>query len=452
MFPSRSARGLPLLTLGMFAAGLVCVPVLRAQPSSSKVVEDLRCYTVTVLTYDEKDSPDAVGCGFFIGGQGDIVTSRHVIKESYRVEVKTSDGSVWPAREVVAEDKQADLIRLSTDVPQKDVHPMPIAAEPPKLGDYAAVIGPQDSEKEDNRHALEGTVTAVREIRGFGTILEISAPVSPGFSGSPVSDIGGEVIGITTFQLTGEDTVNFAVSSQRLFELSGTNEGEGDGECGDNGLNAVSVEGTPVLNKEKGFRPLSITEWEAERESREKSSEDELYLKGINLMCSENWSAALECFESVVRESPMHVLAYPMIGYCNLRLERWDKAAEAYYQTLLIDPQDATSYYDMALAYGRLGRWVEAMSSYKQAIRLDSTNTDAYCGLGTAYVNLNRWEDARRCFEKAVELSPGLPTPHYGLGLTCMALDDMNTAWREYHTLKNIDEAMAEDLYKRMTE
>ena len=206
------------------------------------------------------------------------------------------------------------------------------------------------------------------------------------------------------------------------------------------------------LSGEEGGEPKLIAEWEAERKSKETSSNDELYLRGIESLCSENWTGALECFESIVRESPMHVLAYPMIGYCNLRLERWEGATEAYYQALLIDPQDAASYYDMALAYGKLNRWGEAKASYKQAIRLDSTNTDAYCGLGMAYVNLDDWEDARKSFEKAIELNPNSPRSHYGLGLTCMALDDMNAAWHEYHTLEALDRTMAEDLYSRLSE
>lgn len=421
MIQARSARGASFFVLSVFFISAFSIEVLGAQTCSTVVIDSLKSNSVTIITYDSLDNPNALGCGFFIGGQGDVITSRHVIKEAHRVDVKTSDGRLWPVKGVVAEDRQADLIRLSSEVPPQETHPLPIAETAPSLGDYAVVTGPQVEGSKSSKQLLEGKVIAVREIKGFGTLLEISTPVSPGFSGSPVANSEGEVIGITTFQLTGKDTVNFAVPVKRLLDLNGEAE-------------------------------VSIAQWEHERESREPRSNDELYLKGVNLICSGDWTAALECFYSIVNESPMHVLAYPMIGYCNLKLERWDEAAEAYYQALLIDPQDAASYYDMALAYGKLNRWMEAKASYKQAIRLDSTNTEAYCGLGMAYVNLDEWEEARRSFEKAISLDPSSPRPHYGLGLTCMVLDDMNAAWHEYYVLEKLDKSMAEDLYSRLSE
>ncbi|NLI98675.1 serine protease [bacterium] len=395
--------------------------ILRAQVYPSNVVDDVRSFSITLITYDSLDNPMSIGCGFFIGGQGDIVTSRHVIKEASRVEILTSDRKRWTARQVVAEDIEADLIRLSVDIQSDNIHPLPIAGLIPEIGEAVVVIGPQIDEAKTSRKVLEGTISALREIGGFGTILEISTPVSPGFSGSPVVNSKGEVVGVTAFQLTGQDTTNYAVSSERIMKL----------------VSDTSID---------------IRVWESERRNREPNSNNELYLKGMNFILQENWDAALACFDSIIEESPLHILAYPMKGYCNLKLERWDEAVKAYYQALMIDPTDAASYYDMALAYAKSEQWGEAMASYKQAIRLDSTNADSYCGLGIAYVNLDEWKEARECFRKASAINPNLASAHYGAGLTSWVLDDMDSAWFEYHMLEQLDKKMAEDLYSKISE
>src|SRR4029077_2185902 len=74
---------------------------------------------------------------------------------------------------------------------------------------------------------LEGSVTngivsAVRDIPTFGRIIQITAPISPGSSGSPVVNMHGQVIGVATLQITGGQSVNFAIPSERIAQLDRT--------------------------------------------------------------------------------------------------------------------------------------------------------------------------------------------------------------------------------------
>ena len=51
----------------------------------------------------------------------------------------------------------------------------------------------------------------ISSIRGKSRLLQITAAVSPGSSGSPVFNAKGEVIGVATFLLKGGQSLNFAV-------------------------------------------------------------------------------------------------------------------------------------------------------------------------------------------------------------------------------------------------
>jgi len=66
----------------------------------------------------------------------------------------------------------------------------------------------------------DGIVSAIREVPGHGTLIQITAPISPGSSGSPVLNMKGEVIGIATFQFIKGKNLNFAIPSKRVARLN----------------------------------------------------------------------------------------------------------------------------------------------------------------------------------------------------------------------------------------
>src|SRR5690606_1995460 len=105
---------------------------------------------------------------------------------------------------------------LKVEIARQLAIPLPVVARVPAEGESIVVIG--------NPFGLEGSVSngivsAVREISGYGRIIQITAPISPGSSGSPVVNMSGQVIGIATLQAAEGQSLNFAVPSERILQL-----------------------------------------------------------------------------------------------------------------------------------------------------------------------------------------------------------------------------------------
>ncbi|KPQ12619.1 MAG: putative trypsin-like serine protease [Saliniramus fredricksonii] len=137
------------------------------------------------------------GSGFFISGDGYVVTNDHVVRNATTVEVMLDDGSSFEA-EVVGNDPRTDLALLKIDAPEQDFPYLNLADERSRIGDWVVAIG--------NPFGLGGSVTAgiiSGEARDIGAgpydeFLQIDAPINRGNSGGPTFNLAGEVVGVNT--------------------------------------------------------------------------------------------------------------------------------------------------------------------------------------------------------------------------------------------------------------
>jgi S1-C subfamily serine protease len=111
---------------------------------------------------------------------------------------------------------QNDLAVLRADVRGVPVRPLRLSHSPAIAGQPIVVIGSPLGLQES---VSEGIVSAVRSLDGLGKIIQITAPLSPGSSGSPVLNLEGDLVGVATLNLKGGQNLNFAVSSQAVANL-----------------------------------------------------------------------------------------------------------------------------------------------------------------------------------------------------------------------------------------
>src|SRR4029079_10444062 len=181
VWPARISGKRTLAALSLFIC-LATVPHTSAQDQLPELVRRIKPSAVAIETFDARGEKLTRGSGFFIDTDR-IVTNRHVIDGAYRAEGHSVSGTSYPVRSVLAVDAEADIALLKVDAPANSIRPLLLDRASPQEGESIVVIG--------NPFGLEGSVTngivsAVRDIPGFGRIIQITAPISPGSSGSPV--------------------------------------------------------------------------------------------------------------------------------------------------------------------------------------------------------------------------------------------------------------------------
>jgi hypothetical protein len=174
-----------------------------------QIVAKAKQAVVQVTTFDQNGQPLKTGTGFFVTGDGYLLTNNHVIAGASSILVQTSAGAAYHFETVVVRSTDPDLAMLkftTTDVPYLQLGSSADTVE----GQKVLVIG--------NPEGLQGTVSdgIVSAFRGDRTYIQITAPISPGSSGSPVLDESGQVIGMATLVYREGQNLNFAISSERI--------------------------------------------------------------------------------------------------------------------------------------------------------------------------------------------------------------------------------------------
>jgi tetratricopeptide (TPR) repeat protein len=468
-----------LLWLLLVVALITPIRVEASQDLLPELVRRIKPSAVAIETYDARGEKLSRGSGFFIDADR-IVTNRHVIEGAHRADIHSSNGTVIPVKGVLAVDAEGDIALLKIDPPTPQVRPLPLDKTSPQEGESVVVIG--------NPLGLEGSVTngivsAVRDIPTFGRIIQITAPISSGSSGSPVVNMQGQVIGIATLQVTGGQSVNFAIPSERISQLQATTLMSLPDLVAASGRNKRAK---AVQFFRDGLSFLSKDDCEKALPYFDKATEsDNQYAEAWaqSGFCNEKLgrhAEALEASKKAVNLRPS-AESYFNIGLANFYLKQYKDAAEAYRQSIKLDPYNsADAYYALGLVYRDWGKADDEIYAYKQAIKLRPDYTGAYerlgsrymkskkfneavevfrqlaalkpgdaiapNNLGEAYAELNRYNDACESFRQSIRLKPDYGRAYYNLGKCLLAMGNRDAALEQYTILTNIDPSWAEKL------
>jgi len=378
-----------LLTLLLIAAG-----TLTAQDFLPELVKRIKPSAVAIETFDQRGNTLSRGSGFFISSDR-IITNRHVIDRSARVEVHLVDGKRFPVKGVLAVDGEGDLALLQVDVPKELAVPLPIVRSVPQEGEFVVVIG--------NPFGLEGSVSngivsAVREISGYGKIIQITAPISPGSSGSPVVNMAGQVIGVATLQAAEGQSLNFAVPAERISQL----------KIGD--LQTVS----------------NVT---AETNRNKRSTAERQYSQGLAQLSRDDFAKALPYFEKAAEIDSTYAEAWYQAGYCYGVLGRHNDALKASKQAAKLRPEWAETFVN-------IGQYKDAVDAYKQALKLDETNPDTQFALGLTYGKQNRTDEEILAYRRVLAIKPDHANSIERLGLALFKAKRYTEAANAFDQLK----------------
>ena len=331
------------------AVVLFLTSAIRAQESLPTLVKRVKPAVVAITTYDANGEAVMTGSGFFLR-PGQVVTNLHVVRGSVRAEIKTLDGKgkMYPVNGTLAVDEEGDLALLSVDMPLERARISELASELPDEGEPIFVIG--------NPLKLEGSVSdgivsAVREVPNSYRIIQITAPISHGNSGSPVFNLRGQVLGVVTVKVTNGQNINLAIAAARVAEL-----------------------------KTGKLQPLSAVALKGKGDVAES-----LYRSGIESLWLGNYDNAVGYFENAVNKNPKRAEAWVQVGYCKVKQGKIDEAIRAYQQALQLKPADAEIHNKLGDAYYYSRRLREAIDAYSQAAELQPENAETFYNLAIAY-------------------------------------------------------------------
>jgi len=180
------------------------------------IVRKIGPSVVVINIYNERRELRGRGSGFFIDRNGSVITNHHVIKGASYTEVKTASGKLYPVKKILFEDASNDLAVLSVDIPSGAVAPLSVISALPEAGEKIVVIG---SPLGLEQTVSDGIVSAIRRPHGSGEYIQITAPISPGSSGSPVVNMKGEVIGVASFLFVQGQNLNFCAPGEKVLRL-----------------------------------------------------------------------------------------------------------------------------------------------------------------------------------------------------------------------------------------
>jgi tetratricopeptide (TPR) repeat protein len=366
-----------------------------AQENNLKdVIKRVMPATVLVITYDASKQPISQGSGFFVSEKGEVITNYHVMSGADSAVVKLPDGNAYKITDILVEDITSDLIKLKLDTGGSKVKHLPLCKSLVEVGEKIVVIGsPQGLEST----VSDGIVSAVRDVEGFGNIIQITAPISPGSSGSAVVNMKGEVIGVASAQMLDGQNLNFVVPAKKITELQ---------------------------EKKQAI---------ARRQDKAKIQADDIYSKAILYFLDEDYKKALPLFKQYLQTHPDSSSdAWTMAGYCYGRLNLHQEAIQACKEAIRLKPDFALPHASLGGSYFELGRYQEAIQEYKEAIRLKPDFAEVHYILGDAYSKLGRYQEAIQSYKEAIRLKPDFAKAHFTLGQVYGYLESYPEAIQEY--------------------
>jgi hypothetical protein len=165
--------------------------------------------TVQIVAFDENWSPIKSGTGFFISADGLVVTNNHVIQGAAHLAARTNEGATFEFQHIVAQPDGVDLaiLKFSAD-----------GVSFLKLGKSSDAVEGQQVIVIGSPEGLQGTVSAgiISAFRENRSMIQITAPISHGSSGSPVIDENGQVIGVATLVAKEGQNLGFAIAVEEV--------------------------------------------------------------------------------------------------------------------------------------------------------------------------------------------------------------------------------------------
>ena len=366
---------------------------VAAQIDAAKIAADSRPAVALIVVEDKAGKIIKSGTGFFVSSDGKLATNAHILENGATAVAKLENGAVYNVVGVLKAAVEKDLVIAKAEASK--VPFLTISTDPlPEPGTRIVVVG--------SPLGLEGTVSdgivaGQRLEKRDDQWLQMTAPISPGSSGSPVMNSQGKVIGVATsgvFVIA--QGVNFARPAEYISQL----------------LDQITPNTEPF--------PL----WMLAANPKHVLLNDPEFVEAEKAFTNDDPAGALKRLNKLQSKYAENELFLLKLGLVYDRLNLLDDAVQAYQHALKIDPSNGLGWTNLALTYVKLQKFSEAKDAALNAVKQAPDFGPAWGVLGYAYKQQGRFEDAADALQKAAKLTPKDPDVWRNLSDTYAQLNE----------------------------
>ncbi len=267
---------------------------------------------------------DSIGHGIFISTDGILLTNYHVIRDAAKIVARTSNGAIYGLKKVCGYSETYDVAELQFITPKVSFLTMGRSDDAVE-GQRVVVIGfPLGLDIS----VSDGIISGFRENH---SLVQVTAPISPWSSGSPVLDESGKVVGIVRYFYLDGQNLNVAICSETVRSAIAK------------ALEAPAP--PPPIAK-------AISTWTPTADEVEQT------LKVISV------------YTEQIRLKPDECSAYLMRGACYGSIKEYGKAISDYTEVIRLRPDYAAAYKGRAAAYNAIGNHSQAERDLEKAREL----------------------------------------------------------------------------------
>ncbi len=381
----KSCKGWGILFLTALVAAFPA-PTASQTAEAMKLLDQCSPSAVSILFLGENKQEIARGTAFALS-EDVVVTSYHLVSRAFDAEATNAKGKKLKVEGVAALSKSCDVALLKL---KGKLAPLAAASgEAPAVGARIFAVGANET---GQIVVSEGTIRGFLDIEPGRRCMDVSLAVPASFSGSPVVDIDGRVIGI----VLALERLKSVVPAGAFSGLSG------------------AARPTPLKDAvhEDYFAGL-----------------EGAYLAGRLAAMLDETSAARMYLEKAVSLDPSLVEAHALLATVYSKQRDVAAAAGAYEKVIALDPGRIAAHHSLGSLYLRIQRYGDAIASLEKAVALDPSRTEAFLDLGTAYEESKDYARAADAYGKYIALKPENPwTGQLRLGLCRLALNQPEAA------------------------
>ena len=178
-----------------------------------------RLIPAVVFIHNKSLLGDRVGSGVVVSADGKILTNWHVVRGARTVDVGFKDGRTVVGRlERVSEFPDLALVK----VPLKGLQSIKLSVGPDLAqGDFVWAIGHGEGY---GWTLLKGNITNLDSVPrdldpSFKEFIQTDAAIHPGFSGGPLLNEHGELIGLITYGEPNTNNINWAIRVEAIHQF-----------------------------------------------------------------------------------------------------------------------------------------------------------------------------------------------------------------------------------------